>query len=52
MYSFSLTTAVHGFHIYKDVWEPTIGKNCEKDIGNSHNMFLPISYLCAGVSFA
>ena len=24
MYSFSLTTAVCGFHIYKDVWEPTI----------------------------
>ena len=24
MYSFSFTTAVCGFHIYKDVWETTI----------------------------
>ena len=24
MYSFSLTIAVFGFHIYKHVWEPTI----------------------------
>ena len=23
MYLFSLTTAVHGFYVYKDVWEPT-----------------------------
>jgi len=41
MYSFSLTTAVHGFHVYKDVWEPTIGKvlSCKRDIGNSHDTF-------------
>ena len=41
MYSFSLTTAVCGFHIYKDVWEPTIGEvlSCERDIGNSHDTF-------------
>ena len=41
MYSFSMTTAVHGFHIYKDVWEPTIGEvlSCERDIGNSHDTF-------------
>jgi len=25
MYSFSFTTAMCGFHAYKDVWEPTIG---------------------------
>ena len=26
MQSFSLITAVHGFHVYKDVWEPTIAR--------------------------
>ena len=32
MYSFSVTTAVCGFHVYKDVWEPTIGEvlSCER----------------------
>ena len=41
MYSFSLTTAVHGFHIYKDVWKPTINVVlcCERDVGNNHNTF-------------
>ena len=41
MYSFYLTTAVRGFHIYKDVWNPTIGEVlfCERDIGNSHDTF-------------
>ena len=41
MYSFSLTTTVRGFHIYKNVWEPTIGEmlSCERDNGNSHNTF-------------
>ena len=41
MYSFSLTTAVCGFHVYKNVWEPTIGEvlSCKRDIGNTHNMF-------------
>ena len=41
VYSFSLTTAVRGFHVYKNVWEPTIGEvlSCEKDNGNSHDMF-------------
>ena len=41
MYSFSLTTAVRGFHVYQDVWEPTIGEvlSCERDIGNSHDTF-------------
>ena len=41
MYSFSLTTTACGFHIYKDVWEPTIDEvlPCKRDVGNSHNMF-------------
>ena len=41
MYSFSLTTAVHGFRIYKDVWEPTIDEvlSCKRDVGNSHDTF-------------
>ena len=41
MYSFSVTTAVRGFHVYKDVWEPTISEvlSCEREIGNSHNTF-------------
>ena len=41
MYSFSVTTAVRGFHVYKDVWEPTISEvlSCESEIGNSHNTF-------------
>ena len=41
MFSFSLTTAVHGFHVYKDVWELTIGEvlSCKRDIGNSHDTF-------------
>ena len=41
MYSFSLTTAVWGFHVYKEVWEPTIDEKlpCKRNIGNSHDMF-------------
>ena len=41
MYSFSLTTALRGFHVYKNVWEPTIGEvlSCERDIRNSHDTF-------------
>ena len=26
MYSFSLTTGVHGFNVYKGAWEPTIAE--------------------------
>ena len=38
MYSFSVTTALRGFRIYKDA---TIGEvlSCERDIGNSHDTF-------------
>ena len=41
MYSFSLTTAVCGFHVYKDVWEPATDEvlSCKRDVGNSHNTF-------------
>ena len=41
MYSFSLTTAVRGFHVYMDVWEPTLDEElaCVRDIENSHDMF-------------
>ena len=41
MYSFSLTTAVRGFHVYMDVWEPTLDEElaCVRDIGNSHDTF-------------
>ena len=41
MYSFSLTTAVRSFHVYKDVWEPAIDEvlSCKGDVGNSHNTF-------------
>ena len=41
MFSFSLTTAVRGFHVYKNAWEPTIGEvlSCERDVGNSHDTF-------------
>ena len=41
MYSFSLTTAVCGFHVYKEVWEPTIDEElpCKRDIENSHDTF-------------
>ena len=41
MYSFSLTTAVHGFHVYKNVWESTIDEvlSCKRDVGNSHDTF-------------
>ena len=41
MYSFSVATAVHGFHVYKNVWEPTVAEVLlyEREIGNSHDMF-------------
>ena len=41
MYSFSVTTAARGFHVYKDVWKPTIGEvlSCERDTGNSHDTY-------------
>ena len=41
MYSFSVATAVRGFHVYKNVWEPTVDEVllCEREIGNSHDTF-------------
>ena len=41
MYSFSMTAAVRGFHVYKDVWEPTIGEVllCKRDVGNRYDTF-------------
>ena len=41
MYLFSVATAVHGYQVYKNAWEPTVGEvlHCEREIGNSHDMF-------------
>ena len=39
MYSFSMTSAVRGFHMYKDMLQPTIDEVllCERDVGTKHN---------------
>ena len=40
MAAFELTvrTAVHGYHVYKEVWEPAIGEEivCGQEQGNDH----------------
>ena len=36
--SFSVATAVHGFHVYKDIWEPTIGEVLSRE-SDSHDTF-------------
>jgi len=39
--TFDLTTAIHGYHIYKDILTAGIGeeRNCECALGNHHNLF-------------
>lgn len=40
-FSFTLSTAVRGYHVYQDNWEPDIGDqlHCEREPGNSHDTF-------------
>ena len=36
---FSIDSAVRGFHVYKDIWNPEIGEVllCEQEFGNLHD---------------
>ena len=37
--SFVIDTAIHGYHVYKDIWPNSIDKEqltCEREVGNSH----------------
>ena len=36
-----LQLCMRGFHVYKNVWEPTVDEVllCEREIGNSHDTF-------------
>ena len=39
--TFDATSAIHGYHYYKDVWTAVIGeqRNCEREFGNRHDSF-------------
>ena len=40
MFSFTISSAVHGFHVYKAIWEnPAPGEElgCRREVGNSHD---------------
>ena len=40
MFSFSISSAVRGFHVYKVIWEnPAPGEElrCRREVGNSHD---------------
>ena len=41
IFSFTLSTAVRGYHVYQDNWEPDIGDQlyCEREPGNSYDTF-------------
>jgi len=47
MERFSIDSAVQGFHVYKDIWNPEIGEVliCEQEFGNLHNPYA-ISVVC------
>ena len=41
MFQFLFNSAIHGFHVYKDIWEnPVPGKEllCQCEVGNSHTV--------------
>jgi len=40
-HSFTIASVVRGYHIYQDIWVPTIDEelSCEREIGNSHDTF-------------
>lgn len=39
--TFTFTSCIHGYHIYKDVWDPSVGEtvNCERESGNSADRY-------------
>ena len=41
MEKFTFDSAVRGYHVYKDVWKPTIGEKLQADqeLGNEANKF-------------
>ena len=41
MEQFSLSSCVRGYHIYKAIWNPSIGDNfnCEREEGNSEDPY-------------
>ena len=41
MENFTFNSAVRGYHVYKVVWKPTIGKNLQEDqeLGNEADKF-------------
>ena len=40
-YEFTIPTSVAGCHVYKHIWEATIGENilCQSELNNRHNLF-------------
>lgn len=41
MESYSVKSCVRGYHVYKDVWEASVGKDlsCHRESGNSADPF-------------
>ena len=38
METFEFVSAVRGYHIYKDIWEPSVGENIESLVISSTNL--------------
>ena len=43
---FQLTSCVRGYHVYKDVWNPSIGEefHCKREEGNSEDPYAVAVY--------
>jgi len=39
--TFTLVSCIHGFHVYKDIWDPSLGKSirCEREDRNSQDPY-------------
>ena len=39
--TFTVTSCIHGYHIYKDIWDPSVGEtvNCGRERGNSADRY-------------
>ena len=53
-YEFAIPSSVRGYHVYKDIWEATIGENlvCQREQNNRHNplaVAVPGYQIIAGV---
>ena len=44
METFAFASAVHGYHVYQDVWKPSIGEKCNETVSHLPCKFSRIAW--------